>query len=162
MTSSDEAFASIWFVRTTKEGYIEWLFFYTSKICLISCVFNFLNDWNHFKCISTKTTCWLFIHVIDTGHYWSLHVLNIIVSIINLLGHGHWRAVVSVNHCENGSLWSKVVFEKGSFSLKCLNWIWDISRGLEWHLKAHLCDKGVFVFYGSLATSTTNWVLILT
>ena len=33
-----------------------------------------------------------------TGHYW--YLLKIIVRIKNLLGNKHWRAVDSINHCE--------------------------------------------------------------
>ena len=69
----------------------------------------------------------------------------------------------------NGSVRSTVVYvKKSNFSYKihvCIKYIWvrDLSCGLEFrHLKTNnFCDKGVFFHY-SLATSTTNWVQIVT
>ena len=94
-----------------------------------------------------------------TWHYRLL--LKIIVSNGELL--------IEWNIVRNGSLWSNLFFEKKSnFSLKYLDWIWDLSWGHEWeqswgleikHLKLvrHRC----FFFHYSLTALTTNWVQIL-
>ena len=96
------------------------------------------------------------------GHYWWL--LKIIFSIKKLLGNKPWRAVDSIKHVWNGSLWSNIVFEKEViFHLNIWIWFRDL-RIRFWgpemkHLKNFLW-QGCFFFYYYLATSTTNRVQI--
>ena len=53
-------------------------------------------------------------------------------------------------------------WERSNFSLKYLNWIWDLSWSLEFNASegTQFVQQGCLFFHVSLANSTTNWVKI--